>query len=170
MSYPLLMLMPLCLFYKLMQVLLAWELCLNRMVKSFGAYVSRALNSAERHHSIIQKECLAAVFATKQFRHYLLNRPFKLLTEHCSLQWLLSQKMEGLLCRWALAQQEYNFTIKYCKGCLNNDADAISCSMLPSFSVATVQISYNLNAYCLCICAFVCKRVGVLSTAFNWHS
>jgi len=49
--------------------------------------------------------------------------------------------MEGLLCRWALAQQEFNFTIKYRKGCLNNDADAISCSMLPSFSVATCVLT-----------------------------
>jgi len=62
------------------------------------AYASRALNCAERQYSVIQKECLAAVFATKQFCHYLLGRRFQLLTDHCRLQWLSSQKMEGLLC------------------------------------------------------------------------
>ena len=101
------------------------------------AYASRALNSAERHYSVIQKECLATVFATKQFRHYLLGRHFQLLTDHCPLQWLSSQKMEGLLYRWALALQEYNFTIKYRKGCLNNNADALSCSISHSVSAAT---------------------------------
>ena len=67
------------------------------------AYASHTLNSAEQQYSTIQKECLAAVFALKQFRHYLLGRSFQLLTDHAPLQWLSAQKVEGLLCRWALA-------------------------------------------------------------------
>ena len=35
-------------------------------------------------------------------------------------------KMEGLLCRWALAMEEYNFQIVYRKGTLNGNADALS--------------------------------------------
>ena len=34
--------------------------------------------------------------------------------------------MEGLLSRWALALQEYDFTIKYRKGVQNSNADALS--------------------------------------------
>ena len=75
------------------------------------AYASRALNQLEKQYSTIQKECLAAVYAMKQFRHYLLGRPFQLMTDHASLQWLTAQKMEGLLCRWALAMGEYDFDI-----------------------------------------------------------
>ena len=47
---------------------------------------------------------------------------------HCTLIIirLSAQKMEGLLCRWALSLQEFNFTIKYCKGSTNNCADALS--------------------------------------------
>ena len=90
------------------------------------AYASRSLNSAEQHYSVIQKECLAIVFALKQFRHYLLGRPFKLVTDHAPLQWLSAQKMEGMLCRWALAMQEYSFSIEYRKGSLNSNADALS--------------------------------------------
>ena len=82
------------------------------------AYASRALTKPERHYSVIQCECLAIVFAMKQFRHYLLGRKFELLTDHAPLQWLSVQKMEGLLCRWALAIQEYNFNIAHRKGSL----------------------------------------------------
>ena len=49
------------------------------------AYGSRALNQAEQQYSVIQKECLAIVFPLKQFRHYLLGRPFELLTDHAAL-------------------------------------------------------------------------------------
>lgn len=77
----------------------------------------------------------------KQFRHYLLGRNFQLLTDHSPLQWLSSQKMEGLLCRWALAMQEYDFTIKYRKGQLNANADALSWCVHPEISTATTQIS-----------------------------
>ena len=41
-------------------------------------------------------------------------------------QWLSSQKMEGLLARWALATQEFDFTIKYHKGVEHGNADALS--------------------------------------------
>ena len=90
------------------------------------AYASRSLSKSERNYSVIQKECLAAVYGMKQFRHYLLGRRFKLLTDHAPLQWLSAQKMEGLLCRWALAIQENDFHIAYRKGSLNSNADALS--------------------------------------------
>ena len=82
-------------------------------------YASRTLTKAEQNYSVIQKECLAIVYATKQFCHYLLGRQFQLHTDHAPLQWLSAQRMEGLLCRWALALQEYIFTIVYRKGALN---------------------------------------------------
>ena len=90
------------------------------------AYASRTLTQAEQNYSVIQRECLVIVFALKQFRHYLLGRYFTLLTDHAPLQWLAGQKMEGLLARWALATQEYDFTISYRKGTANSNADALS--------------------------------------------
>ena len=61
------------------------------------AHSSRSLTQAEWQYSTIQKECLAIVYATKQFCHYLLGRHFKLITDHAPLQWLSAQKMERLL-------------------------------------------------------------------------
>ena len=90
------------------------------------AYASRSLTAPERQYSVIQRECLAVVYALKQFRHYLLGHHFQLLTDHAPLQWLSAQKMEGMLCRWALAMQEYDFHIVYRKGSLNANADALS--------------------------------------------
>ena len=49
------------------------------------AYVSCALTQSEKQYSTIQKECVVAVYAMKQFRHYLLSRPFLLMTDHAPL-------------------------------------------------------------------------------------
>ena len=110
------------------------------------AYASRSLKKGEQHYSVIQKECLALVFALKQFRHYLLGRAFQFLTDHSPLQWLSSQKMEGLLCRWSLAIQEYDFTIKYRKGFLNANADALSRVHSSTIAAATQLSSLSIKA------------------------
>ena len=72
-----------------MPVLLAWEQYWNKMVM----YASRSLTSPEHQYSVIQHECLAVIYALKQFRHYLLGRTFHLVTDHAPLQWLSAQKI-----------------------------------------------------------------------------
>ena len=105
------------------------------------AYDSCTLNSAEQQYSTIQKEYLAAVFALKQFWHYLLGRSFQLLTDHAPLQWLLAQNVEGLFCHWALAIQECSFQIVYRKDSLNVNADALSHSPIHSSSQTVAMTS-----------------------------
>ena len=97
------------------------------------AYASHSLTKAEKQYSVIQKECLATIYGMKQFQHYLLGWFFTLMTDHKPLQWLSAQKMEGLLCCWALVMQEYDFIIVYHEGSQNANADALSyCSMVSS--------------------------------------
>ena len=110
------------------------------------AYASRTLTTAEKNYSVrYPKRCLAIIFALKQFRHYLLGRRFTLLTDHAPLQWLAGQKMEGLLARWALAMQEFDFAIVYRKGTENGNADALSRKQFHSVeAAAATSCSPNL--------------------------
>ena len=55
---------------------------------------------------------------------------------------LSAQKMEGMLCRWALALQEYDFIIKYSRGSLN--ADALSRCPVVEPCAAVLAISNQL--------------------------
>ena len=119
------------------------------------AYASRSLTAPERQYSVIQRECLAVVYALKQFCHYLLGWHFKFLTDHAPLQWLSAQKMEGMgmLCRWMLAMQEYDFQIVYCKGSSNSNADALSgidirCAVtlaLPHYNICELQAAQHAD-------------------------
>ena len=88
---------------------------------------------------------MAIVYATKQFRHYLLGRQFQIQTDHAPLQWLSAQRMEGLLCRWALALQEYSFTIVHRKGILNANADSLSRCDQKEITVPTAATFCNLG-------------------------
>ena len=49
-------------------------------------YASCVLNKSEQNYSVIQKECLAIVYATKQFRHTYWEDSFSFAqtTLHCS--------------------------------------------------------------------------------------
>ena len=71
------------------------------------AYASHALTSPEKQYTVIQRECLAIMFALNQFRHYLLGRPFQNLDRSCPTAVAIHTKMESILCWWALAIQEY---------------------------------------------------------------
>jgi len=105
------------------------------------AYASRSLTSAEHNYSVIQRECLAIVYALKQFCHYLLGQTFKLYTYHAPLKWLSAQKMEDMLYHWSLAIQEYDFKIMYRKGSCNSNADSLSC-LLPQPCAATISLPH----------------------------
>jgi transposase InsO family protein len=80
-------------------------------------YVARKLRGAEARYTVTEKEAGAVVFAVMKFRHILLGRHFKLVTDHTALRSLLAHdKAKGRLARWAIAIQEYSFEVEYCKG------------------------------------------------------
>lgn len=90
-------------------------------------YASRTLNETEQKYSTIERELLAIVWATKQFRPYLFGVKFILYTDHRPLVWLRNLKEpNSKLTRWSLKLEEFNFDIKYLPGKTNKIADALS--------------------------------------------
>ena len=90
-------------------------------------FVSRSLNKHERNYTTTEKECLAAVFALRKFRHLLLGRKFKILTDNCALCYLRNLKdPQSRLARWAIALSDFNYEIVYKKGKLHNNVDCLS--------------------------------------------
>ena len=53
------------------------------------AYGSYSLTTEQRKYCATRKELLAVVRFTRQWRHYLLGRPFQVRTDHFSLTWLM---------------------------------------------------------------------------------
>ena len=90
-------------------------------------YGGRSLRGAEHKYGVSQLECLAAVEAVSAFHPYLSHRPFRLVTDHQALKYLMNFKHKNFrLCRWALALQGYTFSIEYKKGSANINADGLS--------------------------------------------
>jgi len=91
------------------------------------AYASRTLNNAERNYAPTELECLAAVWAMEHFRTYLLHQPFDLITDHAALQWLFNKPdPPRKFMRWIVRIMEFPYNIRYRKGKLHQNADALS--------------------------------------------
>ena len=91
------------------------------------AYCSRQLNSAERNYNCTERELLAVIFATKQFRSYLYGHRFTLYTNHSALRWLLNLKdPSSRLTRWSLRLAEFDYEVIHKPGKKLPHADALS--------------------------------------------
>lgn len=96
------------------------------------AYASRTLSDTEQRYSTIEKELLAVVWSVKHFRPYLFGRKFTIVTDHKPLEWLFSLKEpNSKMVRWRLKLEEFDYTIVYKKGTLNQNADALSRIRVP---------------------------------------
>ena len=66
-------------------------------------YASRILKAHEKHYSVTELECLAAVWAINYFRIYLYGFDFTLVTDHYALKWLLTlNNPNSRLTRWSI--------------------------------------------------------------------
>lgn len=96
------------------------------------ACVSRSLNVHESLYSAYEGEMLAAVWAIKTLRSVIHGLPFKLVTDHRSLTFLMrSRELVGKYARWALSLQDYDFTIVHRPGVTHANADVPSRFPLP---------------------------------------
>jgi len=91
------------------------------------AFMSEKLSKAQRKYSVTELECLAVIRGIRKFREYVEGQDFEVITDHASLQWLMSQKeLSGCLARWAIQLQGFSFRITHRKGTQNVVADALS--------------------------------------------
>ena len=110
------------------------------------AYASRTLNTAEKNYGISEKECLAVIYAIKQFRVYVHGTTFKLITDHSALTWLLNiRDPTGRLARWALYIQAFDVEIIHRKGVIHCNADTLS--RPPIEDACTVETRNDEDAY-----------------------
>ena len=90
-------------------------------------YASRKLLPRERAFSVIERECLALVWAISKFHTYLYGREFILETDHHPLSYLAKAKVNNnRVMRWALSLQPYRFIIRAVKGSENVGPDFLS--------------------------------------------
>ena len=90
-------------------------------------YASRKLKGAELNYSVIEKECLAVVWAVKKFYQYLYGRPFVIETDHQPLKYLNSANhVNGRLMRWSMYLQQFQYTVKSIPGKENVGSDCLS--------------------------------------------
>ncbi|XP_064081439.1 uncharacterized protein LOC135198014 [Macrobrachium nipponense] len=90
-------------------------------------YASRKLSEVEQRYAVIERECLAVVWATKKFYPYLYGKQFILETNHRPLTYLDTAKpLNGRLMRWALHLQQFQMSIHYIEGSDNVGGDYLS--------------------------------------------
>ena len=91
------------------------------------AYASKKLTNAQMAYSVMEKECLAIVWAVLRFQPFLYGREFVIETDHQPLTCLKKSKVvNSRIMRWALALQPYRFRLEIIKGSKNVGADYMS--------------------------------------------
>lgn len=90
-------------------------------------YASKTFRGYEKHMSVSEKEMAAAVFGVKEFRHFLIDAKFTLITDHSALKYLLNMKdPTGKLARWSIYLSQFRFVIVHRKGNKHANADYLS--------------------------------------------
>ena len=90
-------------------------------------YASRKLLQRERAYAVIERGCLALIWAISKFHMYLYGKEFLVETDHHPLAYLTTAKVNNSrIMRWALSLQQYRFTVKAIKGIDNIGADHLS--------------------------------------------
>ena len=110
------------------------------------AFFSRTLKPHEQKHHAVEKEACAIVEACRTWRHYLVGRHFKLLTDQEAVSYIYDKKNHGKtknskIDRWRIELSCLDFDIEYRPGPLNVTADCLS----RAFSAATHHTGPSLS-------------------------
>jgi hypothetical protein len=91
------------------------------------AFISRTLSIAERGYATRELEALAIVWACLVLKYFLAHKPFTVITDHSSLQWMdvwthSSERVQ----RWMAQIQGFESLTTWRPGSQNEVADALS--------------------------------------------
>ena len=90
-------------------------------------YASKAFSKSQTNYSATKRELLAIVTFTRHFKHYLLGRKFKIVTDHRALQWLHNFKdPDGLRERWLEKLAAFDYEVQHRPGKSIGHADGLS--------------------------------------------
>jgi len=72
-------------------------------------YLSKTTIGAEHHYNLIEKECLALVFAVQKIRHYLIGQTIRVIFKVNPLRLLMikSSLLNGCLEKWVILLSQY---------------------------------------------------------------
>ena len=90
-------------------------------------YASKALSKSQTRYSATRSELVAIVTFNRQFRHYLFERKFTIVTDHRALQWLHNFKdPDGMTARWLKRLASFDYTARPKPGTSIGHADGLS--------------------------------------------
>ena len=91
------------------------------------AYASRSLNKTESHYPAHKREFLALKWSLDKFHDYVLGNKVVVYTDNNPLCYVLkSAKLDATSHRWLAGLSLYDLEIRFKRGALNLDADALS--------------------------------------------
>lgn len=91
------------------------------------AYASKQLTPTKRNYSFTERECLAMVFSAKKFRHYLICTLVVFFVDHMTIKYLVNKlELGGMLARWILLLEEFDYTVEYKPSRIHIQADHLS--------------------------------------------
>lgn len=95
------------------------------------AYLSKSLSPRHQALSTYEKELMAVILALDKWKGYLLDKHFKIKTDHFSLKYLLEQrltiafqnkwlpKLLGYILRYVTRREVKMWLLMLCQGCIN---------------------------------------------------
>ena len=90
-------------------------------------YASKAFSKAQTNYSATNRKPLAIVTFTRQFKHYLLERKLKIITDHRALHWLHNFKEpDGLTARWLETLAAFDYEVQHRPSKSIGHADGLS--------------------------------------------
>ena len=108
------------------------------------AYEIRQLHKQERVLGIYEKELLAIIHALSSWKHYLVDTPFIIQTDHQSIKYFMTQtKISNKQMRWVNFLSQFHFHIARSSSKHNQLTDALSCR--PSLNAISLAYHNDLT-------------------------